>query len=466
MKLLGVLSVVASQILSAQLVFAQPAGKPAPRPAKEQRIALVIGNGGYKESPLSNPVNDARDLAKSLEEVGFQVTRLENANLGQMVKAVRDFGDRLQQGGVGLFYFAGHGMQVRGRNFLIPVGAQIEREDEVAYQSVDANQVLEKMESARNRLNIVILDACRNNPFARAFRSTAQGLAQMDAPVGTLVAFATAPGSVASDGNGRNGLYTQHILKNLKEPGLKVEDLFKRVRLSVRQDSQGRQVPWESTSLEGDFYFLPPPAKTARPAEPRESVAFAKPSAQAPRRAERPAMTKGDEWKYVMRNLGDGSSRTFTIAVAEVTPSEVVMTNGDRYDLDGGIKVLNAEGRRHEPSLPRFIFPMTPGAQKKGSYRIVGDKKYPEWTEEYTMRVVGLEQVTVAAGTFDAFKVEVTGTYRQKRQDGQSGTGAFKVVRWYAPAVKREVLRENESATWSGAVERRTRQELTAYSVR
>ncbi len=231
--------------------------------AGERRIALVIGNAAYRDSPLANPVNDARAVARALRQVGFAVTQRENTTLKEMQEAVRHFGDALRAGGVGLFYFAGHGMQVKGRNYLIPVGADIEREDEVAYNALDANLVLEKMETARNRVNIVILDACRNNPFARSFRSAARGLVPMEAPVGTLVAFATAPGSVASDGAGHNGLYTQHLLAAMTLPGAKIEDVFKRVRQGVRAASGGKQVPWENTSLEGDFYFTPPAPATA-----------------------------------------------------------------------------------------------------------------------------------------------------------------------------------------------------------
>ncbi len=135
-------------------------------------------------------------------------------------------------------------MQIKGRNYLIPVSVEIQREDEVAYQALDAQAVLDKMESAGNGTNLLILDACRNNPFARSFRSASPGLAQMDAPVGTLVAFATAPGSVASDGRGQHGLYTDHLLRSMREPGVKVEDVFKRVRAAVRKDSGGKQIPW------------------------------------------------------------------------------------------------------------------------------------------------------------------------------------------------------------------------------
>ncbi|NJS35755.1 MAG: caspase family protein [Brachymonas sp.] len=222
---------------------------------RSQRVALVIGNAAYKEAPLLNPVNDAKGMAKALQEAGFVVILRENADQRSMQSALREFGDKLKAGGTGLFYYAGHGMQIKGRNFLIPVGANVDREDEVAYSAVDAQAVLDKMEAAGNGTNIMILDACRNNPFTRSTRNGQAGLAQMDAPIGTLVAFATSPGMVASDGTGQNGLYTQHLLEALRKDGMKVEDVFKQVRANVRRDSQGKQVPWEATSLEGDFFF-------------------------------------------------------------------------------------------------------------------------------------------------------------------------------------------------------------------
>jgi Caspase domain len=223
--------------------------------ARNQRVALVIGNANYKEAPLANPVNDARAIGAALQESGFTVILRENTDQRGMLAALREFGDKLRGGGTGLFYYAGHGMQIKGRNYLIPVGANVDREDEVAYSAVDAQAVLDKMEAAGNAANIMILDACRNNPFNRSSRSGQAGLAQMDAPVGTLVAFATSPGMVASDGAGANGLYTQHLLTAMRQNGSKVEDVFKQVRANVRRDSQGKQVPWESTSMEGDFYF-------------------------------------------------------------------------------------------------------------------------------------------------------------------------------------------------------------------
>jgi uncharacterized caspase-like protein len=226
--------------------------------ANEPRHALVIGNANYASAPLINSANDAAAVAKVLERAGFTVDLKLNASQKQMQDAVTAFGDKLKSGGAGLFYFAGHGVQIKGRNFLMPVGSDIKREDEVPYKAVDVQQVLDKMDTAKNRINMVVLDACRDNPFARSSRSNSGGLSSVDAPIGSLVAFATAPGSVASDGKGANGLYTQHLLANIERPGTPIEEIFKRVRLGVRLDSNGTQVPWESTSLEGDFYFFPP----------------------------------------------------------------------------------------------------------------------------------------------------------------------------------------------------------------
>lgn len=238
--------------------------------ASQRRTALVIGNSNYKSSPLENPTNDARAMSKALKALGFEVTELLNGDRNSMIRAIRGFGDRLKQGGVGLFYYAGHGVQVGGENYLVPINAKIEQEPDVELESVRVTRVMAEMDKANNGLNIVILDACRNNPFARSFRSLSKGLAQMQAPVGTLLAYATAPGSVAADGEGKNGLYTSQLLRAMNTPGAKVEDVFKKVRRGVRKKSNGRQVPWESTSIEGDFYFVPPkggaaPATNAEP---------------------------------------------------------------------------------------------------------------------------------------------------------------------------------------------------------
>ncbi len=264
----------------------------------EQRVALIIGNGAYENAPLKNPVNDARAIAGALSGMGFEVVKRENLDQKEMKREIQAFGQRLLRGGVGLFYYAGHGMQVNGRNYLIPIGAHIEHEKQVEYEAVDAGAVLSEMDHARNRLNIVILDACRDNPFARSFRSTAQGLASMNAPSGTLIAYATAPGSVAGDGEGAHGIYTGELVKTMQIPNLKIEDVFKIVRTNVREITQGNQIPWESSSLEGDFFFKlsPDNGAHAQVAEPVTS-APALQVAQLPR-SEGPVQTISQRtWK-------------------------------------------------------------------------------------------------------------------------------------------------------------------------
>jgi len=220
-----------------------------------RRIALVIGNNAYQNAPLKNPVNDAEDIADTLGEFGFEVILKKNADQRDMEDAIRNFGKQLGTGGVGLFYFAGHGIQVEGRNYLIPINARIESESDVKYEAIDAGRVLGKMEDAENKLNIVIIDACRNNPFARAFRTSERGLARMDAPTGSLIAYATAPGEVAVDGPERNGIFTKYLLKHIGTQGLPIEQVLKRVRIDVVNETDGKQVPWESSSLMGEFVF-------------------------------------------------------------------------------------------------------------------------------------------------------------------------------------------------------------------
>lgn len=249
-------------VLAVALSFVNAAAQTNP----EARLALIIGNATYKSSPLSNPVNDARLMDKVLKDAGFTTIKAENASIRDMRRLVRDFGDKLKaSGGVGLFYYAGHGVQVRGENFLVSTDSDIRNEDEVADDSVNVSVILDKMQSAGNRMNLIILDACRDNPFVNKSRSSAAGLATINAPSGSLVAYATAPGSVASDGKGQNGLYTEFLAKAIQQPGLAVEEVFKQVRTAVRIGSNNKQTPWENTALEGQFYFKSPPP-VARPA--------------------------------------------------------------------------------------------------------------------------------------------------------------------------------------------------------
>jgi len=236
----------------------------------EARVALVIGNADYPSRALANPVNDVRAMAETLRHLGFKVRIRENASQRDMKRAIVDFGNELSSvRGVGLFYYAGHGLQLNNENFLIPVDANIAKPADVPVETVALQEVLGQMKDAHTRLNIVILDACRNDPFSRRFRGQAGlGLAVVAAPTGTIIAYATAPGEVAADGDGRNGLYTSELINAMALPYLTIEDVFKRVRSNVQKISNFEQVPWENTSLTGEFYFTGPRPPAPPPPPP------------------------------------------------------------------------------------------------------------------------------------------------------------------------------------------------------
>jgi len=224
----------------------------------EKRLALVIGNSDYEfGGKLLNPVNDAHAMKVALENLGFTVLEAVNCNQKRMKQMIDEFGDKLKDYDIGLFFYAGHGLQVKGYNYLIPVDTKLENERDVEYDCVQAGRVLSKMENAGAKTNLVILDACRDNPFERSWTRShgSKGLAFMNAPSGSLIAYATSPGNTASDGKGSNGLYTSAILDYIRQQNLQIEDMFKEVRKKVIKESGGKQIPWESTSLTKDFYF-------------------------------------------------------------------------------------------------------------------------------------------------------------------------------------------------------------------
>lgn len=228
----------------------------------EPRLALVIGNGQYGKEigSLANPPNDANLMADGLAKLGFKVTKLVNGDQKAMKRAISTFGQALSAAGsdaVGLFFYAGHGIAVDGTNYLIPVSAAIAAEADVDLEAVSADTVLKQMEYAGARINIVILDACRNNPLPRSMRSAGRGLARMDAPAGSFIGYSTSPGNVANDGEGSNSPYTTALVSEMTKPGIAIEEAFRNVRVKVMNTTDKQQVPWDSSSLTGAFYFNP-----------------------------------------------------------------------------------------------------------------------------------------------------------------------------------------------------------------
>jgi hypothetical protein len=240
--------------------------------AADRRVALVVGNSAYLNVPrLANPANDARLMADTLRSLGFTLIgggALLDLDKPRLEIAVQNFGNQLQGADVALFYYAGHGLQVRGANYLVPVGANPTKEADVDFQMLDAALVLRQMESAGTRLNLVILDACRNNPFGgRGLRSAGSGLAQMRAPEGTLISFATQPNNVAQDGVGSNSPYTKALTQTILQPGLGIFEVFNEVGLAVMQATGDAQQPWVSASpIRGNFYFAGPGSAASLPA--------------------------------------------------------------------------------------------------------------------------------------------------------------------------------------------------------
>ena len=474
------------------------------------RIALVIGNTNYAEAPLKNPGNDAKAIAGELQKVGFQVNLKLDAGRNDMIEAIRSFsGELAKKKGVGIFYYAGHGAQLAWKNYLIPVDAEIDRIEDMQTKTVELNSLLEGIVKAQNPMNVIILDACRDNPFGTKVNSQQRGLAQFDAPPDSLLAYATSPGNTAADGEGANGLYTENLLREIGVPEAKIEDVFKRVRLAVRRKSEGRQIPWESTSLEEDFYFIPPASvkklsedeltrlfneelaiweKIKESKEPGPLVAYLSkyPSgkfselaqfqldrvlkAQGEKKIEVVAekenpFTKGtavvntdfkigDSWQYRVIDLFTKIERTVDQRITEITPSEVRFSNGLVTDLLGNYLKLPEGSRLTQAQF--FIQEYSVGKKWTSRWRAIfgsGETSDVEWN----FRVAAREKLTVPAGTFDAFRVEYDGWGYEAgtRYDGRW---------WIAPGIKRPVASE---ALWKrvkgNTVMKNERRELVAY---
>jgi uncharacterized caspase-like protein len=477
------------------------------------RRALVIGNSAYKVSPLKNPANDARAMAEALKLMGFDVALALDLPRDAMLNAAREYTDALSsRKPVGLFYFAGHGMQLAWRNYLLPVDAVVGSVDEVQKRCLDVNTVIEGIARAANPMNLIVLDACRENPFGRDFRVEQKGLSQLDAPAGTFLAYATSPGNVASDGAGSNGLYTEHLLREMRVPEAKIEDVFKRVRLAVRRNSNGAQVPWESTSLEDDFWFIPPKelkklseeeaerefkkeaalwerAEMAREKAALEEYLWRYPSgnfselaqvnldellaALGERKAEVVATAGnpyskgfaradteykvGDFYSYTLADqISKVVQSTTTHTVARVNARQVVYDSGLVTDRLGN--VLRARGARNITGNQQFPAEFQLGRQ--WSTRFTGDNlNIGQFTIELALRITARETIKVGAGSFDTFRIEGTGARYGGKQVLQ-----IRSKTWFAPdKVRRFVLREEIRTGGRGRYSMAERTELTAF---
>ena len=456
--------------------------------------ALVMGNSRYKHAPLKNPVNDAKGIAEALKGAGFEVTTLLEASRSGMQDAIQAYTDGLARTkSVGLFYFAGHGAQLAWRNYLIPLDAEIGDVHELRERGVDVNSLIDGIRKAGNPMNMIILDACRDNPFGSVRKLDQKGLSQLDAPPGTLLAYATAPGNTAIDGEGANGLYTEHLLKEIRVPEAKVEDIFKRVRLAVRRRSNGQQIPWESTSLEEDFWFIPPRELRKRAEDeierefrqeaalwekvqgatgpgPLEDYLRRYPSGRftelaqlnldrvlakqgenkveavsAPENpytkgtvAANTAYKVGDTYVYRRIDLLTKLEREVQrLRVTEITETEVVYNKG-RFVTD----LLGNSLRFGKGAIwsPNQTVPTEFSVGKRWNTRFeVVTAKGREAVLDLELRIAGREQVTVPAGTFNAFRVEARGW----RSGGGTPPVAQDWKTWYAPdRVRRPVASE------------------------
>jgi hypothetical protein len=479
------------------------------------KLALVVGNGAYRQEPLKNPANDARAMQEALGQTGFGVTLVVDAGRDAMLGAIQGFTRELaRKKAVGLFYFAGHGVQLSWRNYLIPVDAVIDTPEDVQRKAVAVAGLLEALSRAGNPMNVIVLDACRDNPFGREVRIEQKGLGQTDAPPGTLLAYATAPGHVASDGEGANGLYTEHLLKEVRVPEAKIEDTFKRVRLGVRRRSQGRQVPWESTSLEEDFYFVPPPGlkklsdeeverrfqaelalweqvKDAREPAPLEDYLRRHPSGEFAELAqahldrvlarqgeqkiqvvtsEQNPFSKGSAVANLDHRVGDSRTyraldlfskqeqRQFTETVVQVTDGEVVYDSGLVIDLLGNV-LRTRDGRRFSASKATPL-EFTVGKRWMSRFEVTRPDG-SVGTTTMRLRIATRESVKVPAGTFNAFRIEAKGVTVTPR-----GPIDVRFTMWLAPdRIRGPVAREELRAPrFSNRTLAAVRLELVSYT--
>ncbi|MFZ5483948.1 MAG: caspase family protein [Pseudomonadota bacterium] len=287
-------------LAAAPLCWAMAPALAAPDPA---RVALVIGNAAYPRSPLLNPTHDAEAMQTLFASAGFTTDHLLNARRADMLAAIDRFVAAIEKPGTrqAVFYYAGHGVQLDWRNYLLPVDIAVQASEDIKRQCVDLGHLLGRLSKGQDKTFIVILDACRDDPFRGAYTPTHKGLSQFDAPAGSLLAYATAPGSVAADGTGQHGLYTEHLVREFSNRQAKIEDALKRVRLGVRLGSDGAQIPWETTSLESDVFLFPDGDKKLSEAELERQI-----EAEIALWTELKDSKKVDDWVAYLRQYPNG----------------------------------------------------------------------------------------------------------------------------------------------------------------
>ncbi len=447
------------------------------------RIALVIGNSRYGAgAALQNPANDARAMSEALKRLGFTVVDLRDASKAATEAAIAQIQAGLQgKHGVGMLYYAGHGVQHDWRNFMVPVDARLKTAADIPLATVDVAHVLEAFKAAGNRLNILVLDACRDNPFDNQLATL--GLAPVDAPVGTFMAFATAAGHVADDGDSQsaNGLYTQYLLQELKQPAARIEDVFKRVKVHVREKSQGRQIPWESSNLDEEFSFekgfaaVEPNTQAARMARynaerqewdriknsraPAEFFDFLqrypngffteiaqfrvdrleKPVvvAQAGRDGIAPLVSGTNRFA-----LGDAYTLVTTDLLTRVVqraPQRVTFANDERVEVNGGASVFDQMGGvlrddSGDKDPPVLLVPADIALGKK--WRSVFQTRYGGFQVGTVVdfKTVALEDLDVEGVAYKAFKVDMEGF-----AESFAGNAFLKATLWIDPRTMRMV---------------------------